>query len=296
MNYSGVRTRILFIINPISGGRDKTGFPALAEKNLDARRFEASFVFTEYAGHAALLARQAVEENNADIITAVGGDGTINETASAVENTGKILGIIPCGSGNGLARSLHISMDNAAAVRRLNEQQMQRIDTAVFNDRKFFNMAGMGFDAHISSLFAKKKIRGFSGYMQTTFSAISNYKSQIYSLEIDGQLIEREAFMLSIANSSQFGNNAHVAPHASLTDGLLDVCIIKPFPLWHFPVMGWHMFTKTADRSRYVEIIKAEKIRIIRQYAGPVHLDGEPEEMGRTIEVQIKPLSLMVLY
>jgi len=291
-----VRTRILFIINPISGGKDKTGFPVLAERNLDIKRFEARFVFTEYAGHAALLARQAVEENNADIIIAVGGDGTINETASSLEGTGKILGIVPCGSGNGLARSLHIPMDNGAAVKLLNEQRFKHIDTASFNQRKFFNMAGMGFDAHISSLFAKKKIRGFAGYMQTTFAAIANYKPQVYSLEIDGQLMEREAFMLSIANSSQFGNNAHVAPAASLTDGLLDVCIIKPFPLWHFPVMGWHMFAKTADKSRYVEIIKAEKIHIVRQYAGPVHLDGEPEEMGRTIEIQVKPLSLMVLY
>ena len=291
-----MRTRILFIINPISGGKDKTGFPVLAERNLDIKRFEARFVFTEYAGHAALLARQAVEENNADIIIAVGGDGTINETASSLEGTGKILGIVPCGSGNGLARSLHIPMDNGAAVKLLNEQRFKHIDTASFNQRKFFNMAGMGFDAHISSLFAKKKIRGFAGYMQTTFAAIANYKPQVYSLEIDGQLMEREAFMLSIANSSQFGNNAHVAPAASLTDGLLDVCIIKPFPLWHFPVMGWHMFAKTADKSRYVEIIKAEKIHIVRQYAGPVHLDGEPEEMGRTIEIQVKPLSLMVLY
>lgn len=291
-----MRTRILFIINPISGGKDKAGFPALAEKNLDVNRFEAQFAFTEYAGHAALLARHAVEEDNADIIAAVGGDGTINETASAVEGTGKILGIIPCGSGNGLARSLHIPLDNGAAIRLLNEQRLTQIDTGILNNRKFFNMAGMGFDAHISSLFAKKKIRGLAGYAQTTFAAIANYRPQIYSIETDdSNIIEREVFMLSIANSSQFGNNAHVAPHASLTDGFLDVCVIKPFPLWHFPVMGWHMFAKTADRSRYVEIIKARKVHIIRQQAGPVHLDGEPEEMGRTIEIQIKPLSLAVL-
>jgi len=294
-NYSSVRTRILFIINPISGGRDKKSFPALADRNLDLKRFEPHFLFSKYAGHAAILARQAVEENLTDIIIAVGGDGTINEAASVLEGTGKILGIVPCGSGNGLARSLHIPMDNAAAVRKLNEQNIHYIDTAVFNNRKFFNMAGMGFDAHISSLFARKKVRGLAGYAQITFKAIARYKPQTYTIEVDGSYIEREAFMISIANSSQFGNNAHVAPHASLTDGFLDVSIIKPFPLSHFPVMGWHMFAKTAHKSRYVEIIKAKTIRIIRQQAGPVHLDGEPEEMGRTIDIQVKPLSLAVL-
>ena len=156
-------------------------------------------------------------------------------------------------------------------------------------------MAGIGFDAHISSCFARIAKRGFQGYVKTAFTEITRYEPESYVIDIDGHRIERTAFMISLANSSQFGNNAHVAPKASLRDGLLDVCIIKPFPLYHFPVMGLHMFTRTADRSRYVEIIKGRDIRITRTHPGAVHVDGEPITMGSELEVTVKPLNLEVL-
>jgi diacylglycerol kinase (ATP) len=129
------------------------------------------------------------------------------------------------------------------------------------NGQWFFNMAGMGFDAHISHVFANGSTkRGFVSYFKSSIQEISTYKSKSYHIEVDGVAYDREAFMLSMANSSQYGNNAHVSPHASVQDGLLDVCIIKPFPLWRFPEMGLRMFTKTADSSKYVEIIKGKHI------------------------------------
>jgi diacylglycerol kinase (ATP) len=153
----------------------------------------------------------------------------------------------------------------------------------------------MGFDAHISEVFSHQKHRGFSTYFKSALREIANYKPQNYHIEIDGKAYEREAFMLSFANSSQYGNNAHVSPHASVQDGLIDVCVIKHFPLWRFPEMGIRMFTKTADSSKYVEIIRGKHIRIRRDAPGPMHLDGEPGIAGADVEINVAPASLKII-
>ncbi|MXV17536.1 diacylglycerol/lipid kinase family protein [Hufsiella ginkgonis] len=289
-----MRKRILFIINPISGGKDKTRVPRLIEKYLDKEKFRPEYLFTEGRGHARELTATEVA-NQAAIIVAVGGDGTINEVAGAIEGSATTMGIIPCGSGNGLARSLGIPLNLRKAIGELNLLQEKVIDTGDMNGKKFFNMAGMGFDAHISAKFAHDHTRGFMGYVRTSFAEITTYRAQDYRVVVDGVVADREAFMISIANSSQFGNGAHVSPYASLTDGLLDVCIIKPFPLYHFPVMGYHMFSKTADKSGYVEIIRGSSIQISRAKEGPVHLDGEPVVMEKELKIEMKPLSLKIL-
>ena len=287
-----MKKSILFIINPISGGKSKSNFPALAGKHLNLNIFDPRFVFTERPGHAREL---ALENADADVIVAVGGDGTINEVASALEGTGKCMGIIPYGSGNGLARAMSIPLKDSDAVSRLNNLNDTLIDSGTLNGSKFFNMAGVGFDAHISRRFARHRERGFGGYVQTTFREISAYQSQPYKLEIDGISYERNAFMISIANSSQYGNNAHISPFASVKDGLLDVCIIRPFPLYIFPVIGLRMFNKTTHRSRFVEIIKGQEIRILRENKDAVHLDGEPQDMEAELTIRVKPQSLRVL-
>ena len=266
----------------------------MAAKFLDTSKFNASYVFTDGPGHAHEMAIEMVK-GDADILVAVGGDGTINEIASGIFGSGKILGIIPYGSGNGLARSLGISLNDRRAVQTLNNLNVNRIDSATLNDRSFFNMAGIGFDAHISAIFAHNVTRGLGGYVKTAITEISNYQCQHYMLEIDGRRISRDAFMISIANSSQFGNNAHISPYASLKDGLLDVVITKPFPLYQFPILGYRMFSKSTHRSKYVEIIKGKEIRIVREGGGAIHLDGEPWDMASELEIRVKPLSLSVL-
>ena len=289
-----MKKKILFIINPISGGKSKKGFPQAVKHYLDQEKFSADFVFTEFSGHAIKAAEEGVMAGS-EIIVAVGGDGTINEIASILEGTNFAMGIVPFGSGNGLARSLGIPLVQNDAIARLNQATVVRIDTAMLNKRKFFNIAGMGFDAQISNRFANHQTRGLTGYIRTTFSEVTNYEPQNYQVEIDGSVLERKAFMISIANSSQFGNNAHISPTASLTDGLLDVCIIRPFPLYHLPMMGYHMFSNTTDQSRYVEIIKGRSIKITRETDGPIHLDGEPVFMNREISIVVNPLSLSIL-
>ncbi len=289
-----MKKNITFLINPISGGKTKLNFPDLAAKFIDPGKFSPAYVFTEGPGHAHEMAIEMVK-GDTDILVAVGGDGTINEIASAIDGSGKIMGIIPYGSGNGLARSLGISLNERRAVETLNKLNVSRIDSGTFNGRSFFNMAGIGFDAHISTIFASNVKRGLGGYVKTAVYEVSNYLCQNYILEIDGKRISRDAFMISIANSSQFGNNAHISPFASLKDGLLDVVITKPFPLYQFPVLGYRMFSRSTHRSKYVEIIRGKEISIVREGSGAIHLDGEPCEMASELKINIKPLSLSVL-
>jgi diacylglycerol kinase (ATP) len=288
-----LKRKALFIINPISGGKKKDGVPELIEKYLDAAMFEAIVVFSDGVSHARQIAKEAV--GKFDIVVAVGGDGTVNEVASAIVGSDTVLGIIPYGSGNGLSRFLHISMDPVKAIKGLSLGHVEVIDSGKLNGQPFFNMAGMGFDAHISEVFSHGKKRGFFTYIKSSMQEIAKYKPQIYHLEIDGKVYEREAFMLSFANSSQYGNDAHISPHASVQDGLLDVCIIKKFPLWRFPEMGIRMITKTSDKTKYVEIIRGKIIKIKRSSPGPVHLDGEPQITGTDTLVEIVPASLKVI-
>jgi YegS/Rv2252/BmrU family lipid kinase len=288
-----LKKKVLFIINPIAGGKSKDKVPELIARYLDKNIFTYQIAYTQAPAEASIIAKQAI--NDYDIIVAVGGDGTVNEIASVVAGSKATFAVIPYGSGNGLSRFLHIPMDTAAAIKNLNYLCTETIDAAKMNGKWFFNMAGMGFDAHISEVFAQQKERGFSTYFKSSLQEITNYKPQTYQLIIDGKQYKREAFMLSFANSSQYGNNAHISPTASVQDGLLDVCIIKPFPLYLFPRMGLRMFFKTADKSNYVEIIKGKQIEVRRVKEGPVHLDGEPQILGANLHIEIVPQTLNII-
>ena len=285
--------KALFIINPISGGKKKDGVPELIEKHLDANLFKAVIVFSDGVSHARQIAKEAVDRF--DVIVAVGGDGTVNEVASAIVGSNTALGIVPFGSGNGLSRFLKIPMDPQKAIEMLGTGNTISIDSARLNGRSFFNMAGMGFDAHISEVFSHTQKRGFVSYIRSSLAEFSKYKEQHYHLEIDGKPYDRAAFMLSFANSSQYGNDAHISPHASVQDGLLDVCVIRKFPLWRFPEMGIRMLTKTSDKTKYVEIIRGQHIFVKRSSPGPVHLDGEPKISGTDTEIVLIPHSLNVI-
>ncbi|SFC57247.1 lipid kinase, YegS/Rv2252/BmrU family [Parapedobacter composti] len=288
------KKRVLFVVNPISGGKKKKGFEKRALEDLDTSLYDAEFVCTQYANHAYELGAEAVADG-VDVVVAVGGDGTINEIASALNGTSTALGIVPEGSGNGLALYLGIPLNERAAVRRLNRMESMVIDSGSINGLLFFNMAGIGFDASVSDRFANDNIRGAIGYLKAVMTEISTYKPQHYRLTIDGQSLEREALMISVANSPQYGNNAHVAPQASVTDGILDVCIIHKFPLYIFPMMVFHLFNKTADQSEYVEIIPGRQIRIVRESADAVHVDGEPKALGPVLDIEVNPSTLRII-
>ncbi len=288
-----MKKKALFIINPVSGGKKKDQVPSLIKKHLDLELFSYDVVYSTLEHNIRNIAMEGAQHY--DIIVAVGGDGTVNETASAIAGTDKVLGIIPYGSGNGLARFLKLPMGAVEAIKALNTGLVKSIDSAQVNGKWFFNMAGMGFDAHISEVFSRTKRRGFQSYFKSSIQEISKYKAQQYHLEIDGHIYDRTAFMLSFANSSQYGNNAHVSPRASLHDGLIDVCVIKPFPPYRLLEMGIRMLTKTSESSQFVEIIRGRHIKVERTGPGPVHLDGEPSIIGANAEIEVIPNSLKVI-
>lgn len=288
-----MKRKVLFIINPVSGGKKKDQVPGLIEEHLDSKLFDAEILFSKDVGHATRLAKEA---EGYDMVVAVGGDGTVNEVATGLVGTDKVMGIIPCGSGNGLARFLCIPMDITKAIIALNTAKIEAIDAATLNGQWFFNMAGLGFDAHIAEIFSHDTARGFWTYAKSALKEFLQYKPEQYTIHIDDVAYEREAFMLSFANSSQYGNNAHVSPHASVQDGLIDVCVIKPIPVARFPEMVLRMFGKTADKSKYVEIIRGRHIVVDVKKRSAVHLDGEPRTVKTKVDIQVQPgvLKMMV--
>ncbi|BAU56206.1 diacylglycerol/lipid kinase family protein [Mucilaginibacter gotjawali] len=288
-----MKGKALFIINPISGGKKKEGVPELIEKHLDANALTPVILFSDSVSHAREIARDAV--NKFEMVVAVGGDGTVNEVASAIVGTDMKLGIVPFGSGNGLSRFLQIPMDPVKAIQTLNAGHVEVIDSATLNGKPFFNMAGMGFDAHIAEVFSHNKKRGFITYIKSSFEEFNKYKPELYKINIDGKTYDRKSFMLSFANSSQYGNDAHISPCASVQDGLLDICMIDQFSIWRLPEMGLRMMNKTADKTKFVEIIRGKRIHITRVAPGPVHLDGEPRTEGAEVTIEIVPASLKVI-
>lgn len=281
-------------MNPRSGTRSKTGILGLIQTYVPAEYFDYQVEFTKARGHATELAAQAVA-NGIEYVMAVGGDGTMNEVAQSLIYTSSTLGIIPMGSGNGLARDLKIPLAAMSALRLLIEGKRICIDSCTLNNLPFFCTAGAGFDAHIGQTFSMQKKRGFQTYVQTTLWEYANYKPETYRLKIAGKWIERKAFLVTFANAAQYGNNAYIAPKASTQDGLMDVCLLKPFPAVQAINMGVKLFNKTLHNSPYLHTWQTIETIVERKSAAPVHIDGEPQMMEEVLTVKIKPQSLHVL-
>lgn len=289
-----MRNKIAFIINPISGTKNKEQLPSIIEEELDKELFDAEVVFTEYRGHGTLLARDFIEKG-IKYIVAVGGDGTVNEVATALVHTEASLGIVPIGSGNGLARHLEIPMVVKKAVRQLNFSESIKIDYGLINRQAFFCTCGTGFDAYVSMEFAKGSKRGIVSYLEKIVKGYFSYKPQHYRIKGKDIDIETEAFLLTFANASQWGNNAYIAPRASLQDGKLDLSILSKFPIIAIPTLAFELFTKMLDKDFNVSSLQTNEITLIRENPGPFHYDGEPYEEGKEINIKIVPAGLNVL-
>lgn len=288
-----MKKKILFIINPISGvGRHKT-VEKLIDENLDRTIFDYELAYTKAAKHAIELSKKAVEENF-NIVAAVGGDGSVNEVGRSLVNSHSALAILPCGSGNGTARHLKIPMNLSKAMDIINKGNTIKMDTFNVNDEIAINVAGIGFAAHIAHKFSKIKKRGFSNYLKIALRDSMKYRSQMCEIEINGETKKINAFIIDIANGTQWGNNAVIAPHAKNNDGFLDLCIVSDFPFRNFPLMATRLFTRSIHRSKYVEIIKVKEL-IIRQEKNYAHIDGEPVIIGKELKVKINPLSLNIV-
>jgi YegS/Rv2252/BmrU family lipid kinase len=288
------RKGILVIINPISGTRVRANIPKLTRSILDTDRFEIEIVTTEYAGHATLLAKQAIA-NKQSYVLAVGGDGTINEVAKALIHSPIALGIIPLGSGNGLARHLNIPLEIRKALDVINQEKVENIDYCVANNQLFFTTCGVGFDARVSYKFSKGSSRGGINYLRSMMIEYLSYRPESYEILIDGESRKEKAFLITCANASQYGNNAFIAPQADLKDGKMDVAILKPFTPFDVANIIIQLFTKQIDRNSKIEIVETDKITILRENPGEVHLDGEPMMMDSIIRLHTVQAGLKVL-
>ncbi len=280
------KKKIIFIMNPISGTARKAGIPRIIEKVLDKEYYDFSIIQTNYCGHAYEIATNA-KNDGCDVVVAVGGDGTVNEVAKAIVHSDTALGILPCGSGNGLARHLMLPLDMQKAVEIINKHTVHDLDYGLINNIPFFCTCGMGFDAFISMKFAEAGKRGPVTYLENILREGLKYKPETYEIKDDNGTSLYRAFLLSCANASQYGNNAYIAPQASMSDGLLDVTIIEPFDMLEAPQISIDMFNKTLDKNSKIKTFKTKHIHVHREKAGFIHYDGEPVMTDADVDISV---------
>ncbi len=280
--------RLLVIINPISGTASKEGIEDIIRHDAEEFGFDADIRYTRGKGDATRLAREAIDGGYYGVL-ACGGDGTVNETARALCGSGVAMGIIPMGSGNGLARHLNIPITVRGALRVIGEDRVLDCDYATANGEPFFCTFGVGFDAAVTEKFNKGHKRGLTTYVQTTLDEFIKYRSEEYVIMANGKVISESALLVAVCNASQYGNNAYIAPSASIKDGLLDVTIIHKGNPLQTALAGLDILTGFVGKTGNAVTFRARDITIIRRTKGPAHLDGEPASMGDRIEVKCHP-------
>lgn len=279
------RKKLLAVINPISGTANKQYIPETITEVMDESKWDVMIRFTQRPGHATDLAKQAIKQGYYGVL-AIGGDGTINEVAAALRDSDTALGIIPNGSGNGLARHLNIPIDVKRALEEINNDRIEQFDYCMANQHPFFCTCGVGFDAHVSAKFAESKRRGPMSYIKNTLVEYLRYRSEEYSIETADKVLTERAFVIACGNASQYGNNAFITPNASMQDGLIDVTLIQPFTPLDTAVLGILLFTKHIDQDTNIQSFRTPSLTIHRPKAGVMHIDGEPMMMEADIEVK----------
>lgn len=284
---------ILFIVNPISGGGKNRNFVHRIQRYMKLEDYAANVVYSNAPGHAHEIAKANC--NIYKTIVAVGGDGTINEVGKALIGTNTKLGIIPTGSGNGLGNFLQIPKRLPAALKVVIEGNTKCIDTGLINEHVFLNVCGVGFDGRISSVFAQSVKRGLPNYIRSIIHEIVHYKPQYISITLPDEEISEEVFLVSFANSSQYGNNFKVTKGAQIDDGLLNMTIVLPFtPAEAIPIgvkFAAHALDE-APRTMSKTITSAELKADLSMEA---HVDGEPLKLGTEAMVKVVPKSLWVI-
>lgn len=288
------KQKIRFIINPISGTKNKSLLPETISRKIDTEIFDYEIVFSEYVGHAKLLSEEAVSLGY-DVVVAIGGDGTINEIGSPLIGTDVALGIIPYGSGNGLSHHMGLPMKPEKAIDVLNKNIRKKIDTITINGLPCISIAGTGFDAQVADDYGQDPHRGFKTYLKYIILNYLRYKDQTYEIITSETSFKTKAFFIAIANSDEQGYNIPIAPKASLEDGKIDICIVMKPNLLELPVVGSMMINKRIDRAPKVHAFQTSELTIVRENDDVVNIDGEPINMGKTLSIKVKPLTLNVI-
>jgi len=281
-----------FIINPIAGRGHRKAERIIQRYHQQFSR-TSRIAFTKEQGHAALLAKDFIQSGF--IPVAVGGDGTVNEVAqAAIGNDDAVMGIIPGGSGNGVARHLGINMNPSIALKQLHEGSISKIDTGLANKRPFIMLAGFGFDAVVALRMSKSKKRGLQAYASIVLAEWQRYKAREIHLLVDNEPYSFKNFFTTISNASQFGNNFYQAPKASMSDGLLDLSTITPFPVSVAPSIAIRMISKKIDRSPYKTGMQGRSI-LVETDSHVMNIDGESVAFDGQMEINVVPSSLNVI-
>lgn len=285
--------KIAFIINPKAGVKKKIDVLEFIKSNF-SKDISYDLIVWKNKDDFDSIKNQILSENYT-IAVACGGDGTVNQVASVIVNTNIALGILPLGSGNGLARSNNIPLDLKKALTVISKGKIHKIDSALINNIPFFCTAGIGFDALIADKFAHSTKRGFNTYLRTTVKEYFGYNPHTYTITVDGKQQKTKAFLITVANAGQWGNDVYIAPHAKINDGILHLSILKPFSKLVIPGIAMKLLSKRIHRSTHFESLDGKHIQISFHGNLPVHFDGEPMNAEHSIDIKIQPSSLNVV-
>ncbi len=283
-----LKQKIQFIINPVAGSGVVRPYQKNISELFPENKYHVAISYTQYRNHAAELAAKAIHEEF-DVVVAAGGDGTINEAAKILAGSQVALGILPCGSGNGLARHHGIPMNLKQGLEVIKRMKTTQHDAAKINGVLSFNVSGIGFDAHIAHLFGKDGKRGFGEYVRLTFREFNNYQDTLFTIDDGTGRYQVQAAMVSIATGSQFGNNAYIAPDANTSDGKTNITSIRKMKLWELPFTGWRIFNKTILKSQYAKSYTAPAFKVGCPEPQPLHIDGEPTGFTNEFFIQTVP-------
>ncbi len=286
--------KILFIVNPLSGTDRIKTLTKDIEQHLNLNIFSYKIIYTQYAKHATKLATEAAE-NKFDIVVAVGGDGSVNDVIHGIYGTDVIMGIIPKGSGNGLARSLKIPLKESKAIQLINKLNVQEIDIGQANENLFASNAGVGFDTLVTSDFKNNTRRGLLSYLQIIIKNIWTYQTKKWNYKIDGKPQQSNSFMLTIANAAQLGYGFQIAPQADLTDGYFNLVNIKKIPVLWTPLLALKAFTGKINKSRFVSTQKIKEISIQHPDLNLLQVDGESLVCQQKVHIKMMPKKLKIL-
>lgn len=286
--------RLLFIVNPISGLGLGKELPEKIKKMPEYDNVDYDIVFTEYAGHARELVAEARAAAKYSHIVAVGGDGTVNEVGGALCGSDIAFAVVSLGSGNGFARHLGYSIFMTKALKQVLTEQYAQIDVLQINDKHSLNVSGVGFDAEVAHEFNHLKLRGVLSYIYAAIKLWFRYPEKKYKITSGGKVMKVSCFILSFANSSQYGNNAFIAPHASVRDGLMDLCILKRPAFWEIIWFLLFFISSKVYKLSYYKEIQCEEA-IVEGDIHRVHVDGDAYIMDSPIRLKILPGVLKVV-
>lgn len=285
---------IAFIVNPISGKGDKEKFYKCVKQINNWKGWEYKILYTERRGHAKELAEQNAEKYN--YIFAVGGDGTVHEVAEGLVNSNTIFGIIPMGSGNGIARHLHIPLTVCKSVEMIRKSHAKNISTLLINEKFALGVSGAGFDAHVAHVFDKAETRGLSTYIKLSLKEYlkSNSISVKYRINDDANFISKELFMFTIANSSQWGNDFYISPESKMEDSSVKLLVVDTTNKLQALLLGIALPLKSVLKLPFVTSYDFEKLEFEIVNSTEFHIDGEPENISGIQKVQVLKNSLIV--